>query len=351
MLDVESIILGTKFALVYVLILLALKVISSWKSFRYPIVLVLYILSIISYLFYDSPLSNTPAFLWLFLALTFLLPYFFWLFTRILFDDDLVLDYRHILLGIAVVVSSVSLTLLREVQGLPAVLHKIIEKGPELIATTFVVFAMVIVYSGIKTELHENRLRFRIVFIVLNSIVIILTALFGFDENLTSFQGKGSVLQLIQLLVILVLLSVFVLYMINIQKGFFLEVEEELIPETIDEKLQNKIEQLFQDEKIYREEGLTIAKLAEKLNEKEYIIRKVINQQMNYKNFNDFLNQYRIKDACEILSDPEKVKTTILEISYEVGFKSLAPFNRAFKTITEKTPTEFRKEKSEKWSH
>lgn len=350
MLDVESIILGTKFALVYVLILLALKVISSWKSFRYPIVLVLYILSIISYLFYDSPLSNSPTFLWLFLAPTFLLPYFFWLFTRILFDDHLVLDYRHILLGIGVVGSCVSLTLLRDVQGLPAVIHKVIEKGPELIASAFVVFSMVIVYSGIKTELHENRLRFRIVFIALNSVVIILTALFGFDENSTSFH-EGTLLQLIQLLIILVLLSVFVLYMINIQKGFFLEVEDESIPETVDEKLQNRIEQLFQDEKIYREEGLTIAKLAEKINEKEYMIRKVINQQMNYKNFNDFLNQYRIKDACHILSDPDQHKKTVLEISYEVGFNSLAPFNRAFKTITEKTPTEFRKEKSEKWGH
>lgn len=350
MLDIESIILGTKFALVYLLLLLILKVISSWKSFRYPIVLVFYVLSIISYLFYDSPLSNNPAFLWIFLAPTFLLPYFFWLFTRILFDDDLVLDYRHILLGIGVVGSCVSLTLLRDIEGLPLALHKVIEKGPELIATTFVVFAMVIVYSGIKTELLENRLRFRIVFIIMNSVIIILTALFGFDENSTNFHG-GSILQLIQLIAILIILSLFVLYMINIQKGFFLEVEPEVVSETIDEKLQNKIEQFFQDDKLYREEGLTIAKLAEKMNEKEYIIRKVINQQMNYKNFNDFLNQYRIKDACQILSDPDQAKKTILEISYEVGFNSLAPFNRAFKTITEKTPTEFRKEKSEKWNH
>ena len=350
MFDVERVILGIKFVLVYALILLILKIIEYWKFFKYPIVLIFYVLSILSYLMYESPLSNNPAFLWLFLTPTFLLPYFFWLFTRILFDDDLVLDYRHILLGIAVVVTCVSLTILDGVEGLNQTFKNVIDKGPELVATTFVILAMFLAYSGIKTELSEKRLKFRIVFISLNSFVIILTVLFGFDETTKTF-ASGSLLQLIQLLMILILLSVFILYMINIQKGFFLEKPVEHIIETIDEKLQNKIEQLFQDEKIYREEGLTIAKLAEKLNEKEYLIRKVINQQMNYRNFNDFLNQYRIKDACEILSDPEKAKTTILEISYEVGFNSLAPFNRAFKTITEKTPTEFRKEKSENWNH
>lgn len=350
MLDVESIILGTKFSLVYVLILLILAVIKYWRSFKYPIILIFYVLSIISYLMYESPLSNNPGFLWVFLPPTFLLPYFFWLFTRILFEDDLILDHRHILLGIAVLTVCVSLTLLGEAVWLNETIRNVIDKVPELIATTFVFMAMLVAYSGIKTELLEHRLKFRIVFISLNSFVIILTALFGFDETSKTFAG-GSTLQLIQLLMILIILSAFILYMINVQKGFFLEKEEEPVIENIDEKLQNKIEQLFQDEKIYREEGLTIAKLAEKLNEKEYIIRKVINQQMNYKNFHDFLNQYRIKDACDILSDPEKAKTTILEISYEVGFNSLAPFNRAFKTITEKTPTEFRKEKSEKWNH
>ncbi len=344
MMDVEHLIVGVKFALFYAILLVILKLISNWKSFTYPLVLISYLLTIVSYLMYESPLSNTPAFLWLFLGPTFLLPYLFWLFTRMLFEDDLVLGYQHIFLGLGVLVACVSFTLLDNSPWINENILKIIDKGPELIATIFVIYAMIIAYSGIKTELLEKRLKFRIVFISLNSSIIILTALFGFDETTKTFES-GSLLQLIQLIMILVILSVFILYMINIQKGFFIEKKEDPILESIDEKLQNKIEQLFQDDKIYKEEGMTIAKLAEKINEKEYIIRKVINQQMNYKNFNEFLNKYRINEACEILSDHNQSKITVLEISYEVGFSSLAPFNRAFKTITGKTPTEYRKEK------
>ena len=56
-----------------------------------------------------------------------------------------------------------------------------------------------------------------------------------------------------------------------------------------------------------------------------------------------FLNQYRINDACETLSDPTQVKKTILEIAYELGYQSIGPFNKAFKDLKGLTPTAYRK--------
>lgn len=68
----------------------------------------------------------------------------------------------------------------------------------------------------------------------------------------------------------------------------------------------------------------------------------LINHHMN-KHFFDFINEYRIEKAKEILKDASKSKVTILEILYEVGFNSKSSFNTAFKKHTNQTPTEFRK--------
>ena len=99
------------------------------------------------------------------------------------------------------------------------------------------------------------------------------------------------------------------------------------------------------NEQAWRTEGLTIRLLSEKMGVKEYRLRQAINQHLGYRNFNDYLNGYRIREACAVLSDPSKKELTVLEISYPLGYASLAPFNKAFKDTTGMTPTEWRKSK------
>ena len=72
-------------------------------------------------------------------------------------------------------------------------------------------------------------------------------------------------------------------------------------------------------------------------------MRRVINAQLGFKNFNDFLNSYRISDARAILADPAQSRKTILEIGYELGYQSIGPFNKAFREQTGTTPTAYRK--------
>ena len=96
-------------------------------------------------------------------------------------------------------------------------------------------------------------------------------------------------------------------------------------------------------ERPYRTEGLTIAALAAQLGEQEYRLRRLINGELGFRNFNDFLNQYRINDACETLSDPAQIRKTILEIAYDLGYQSIGPFNKAFRDLKGVTPTVYRK--------
>jgi hypothetical protein len=60
-----------------------------------------------------------------------------------------------------------------------------------------------------------------------------------------------------------------------------------------DTQLRIKLESLIQEKKIYRKEGLTIGELAELMNGQEYRVRRLINGELGFRNFNDFLNKYR----------------------------------------------------------
>ncbi|BES72364.1 hypothetical protein RE428_33820 [Marinobacter nanhaiticus D15-8W] len=90
----------------------------------------------------------------------------------------------------------------------------------------------------------------------------------------------------------------------------------------------------------YRTERLTLAMLSQATEIPEYRLRRVINQTLGYRNFNDYINQLRIADASRrLLREPE---TPILNISLDVGYRTLSSFNRAFREITAMTPTEYR---------
>jgi len=59
------------------------------------------------------------------------------------------------------------------------------------------------------------------------------------------------------------------------------------------------------------------------------------------KTYVDFLNEVRIGHACKLLIDTQK---TVLEISIESGFNTLANFNKQFLKLKQLTPSGFRKQ-------
>jgi len=97
-------------------------------------------------------------------------------------------------------------------------------------------------------------------------------------------------------------------------------------------------------ERIHRREGLTIAMLAAELDLPAYRLRQVINEGLGYRNFNAFLNRYRIDEAKAALADASQRGVPVLTIAIDAGFQSIGPFNRAFKADTGMTPTEFRRD-------
>ena len=101
---------------------------------------------------------------------------------------------------------------------------------------------------------------------------------------------------------------------------------------------------IFKKEQLYREAGLTISTLAQKLSIPEYRLRSFIHKQLGFRNFNAMLHQYRVEDASELLIDNGSISVPILTIALTVGYQSITPFNNAFRKIKGVTPSEYRKQ-------
>lgn len=94
----------------------------------------------------------------------------------------------------------------------------------------------------------------------------------------------------------------------------------------------------------YLNSGLTIGALANELNIPEHRLRKLINNGLGYRNFASFINDHRIDMAKRELAKPDMASAQITTLAFDVGYASLAPFNRAFRERTGMSPREFREQ-------
>ena len=110
----------------------------------------------------------------------------------------------------------------------------------------------------------------------------------------------------------------------------------------VDLLLMSSIERLMKEEKIYKDPTLTVDMIAEKLDTKRHAISVIINR-CTKKNFNTFINEYRIKEAIQMLSKEDLKIFSIDHIASNSGFNDRINFYRIFKKITGLSPSEFKK--------
>jgi len=96
----------------------------------------------------------------------------------------------------------------------------------------------------------------------------------------------------------------------------------------------------MQNERLYADHDLRVGSLADIIGMPEYQLRKKINQSLGFRNFNQFVNGYRIEEAGQrLLSEP---RTPVLSIALDVGFRSISSFNSAFQAHFGVSPTAYR---------
>jgi len=99
---------------------------------------------------------------------------------------------------------------------------------------------------------------------------------------------------------------------------------------------------LVKEEQLFLDPNLTLSQLSRRSKINTSLLSFIINKGLN-KNFNDFINEYRVEEVKRQLKDPEKSQYSILAIAFDCGFNSKATFNRVFKRIAGKAPSNFRK--------
>ena len=97
---------------------------------------------------------------------------------------------------------------------------------------------------------------------------------------------------------------------------------------------------LFNDEKIYKNNNLSLEFLSERLGTTRHNTSQVINEHFDM-NFFELVNTYRINEAKDILKDDRNNNLTIIQVAYEVGFNNKVTFNKSFKKQLSLTPSQF----------
>lgn len=122
---------------------------------------------------------------------------------------------------------------------------------------------------------------------------------------------------------------------------------EETISKNDDEKLIfDKINEFLENEKIFTEPKLTVEHLANKVDISSNKLSNII-KQFSDKNFNDYINEYRIDLAKKMLIHRDYKNYTVTSIGLESGFNSKSTFYYTFKKYTGITPSQYQKTSAE----
>ncbi|MBV8324836.1 helix-turn-helix transcriptional regulator [Chryseobacterium sp.] len=107
------------------------------------------------------------------------------------------------------------------------------------------------------------------------------------------------------------------------------------ISETQADNFVSRLEKLMNAEELYKDPNLKLNDLASRINISAHQLSQLLNDNLG-KSFSTYINEYRIKEACEKIENGSYLK--IEEIGYEVGFNSKSTFFSTFKKIKNTTP-------------
>jgi putative ABC transport system permease protein len=101
------------------------------------------------------------------------------------------------------------------------------------------------------------------------------------------------------------------------------------------------LKKMLKVNRYYEDPELNLPSLAEKTGLHPNELSKIVNTVL-HKNFNDFINEYRIAEVVRRMQDPSFNHLTLVGIAFESGFNSKTTFNRAFKKMTGRSPADYK---------
>ncbi|MCW3162146.1 helix-turn-helix domain-containing protein [Chryseobacterium oryctis] len=106
------------------------------------------------------------------------------------------------------------------------------------------------------------------------------------------------------------------------------------------ERLFSRIEETMKEKMLFKDAKFNLSALSVELEVNSAYISKAIRYK-GFPNFNNYLNIYRINHVKELFTEVDFQKTTLMYIYTEAGFSNQSTFNRVFKQIEGKTPSNY----------
>jgi AraC-like DNA-binding protein len=273
-------------------------------------------------------------------------PGLFWLFARTWFNDESRVGWRSWLLIVAPI--PVVIVLMR---------HSTLQDEIFLTAITimrasmfgFAIAGLWTAWRGRDGDLVETRRRFRASMIWTVGAFVILTNCIEMLVYAALIPNTSR--HVIEAGILLLCFAFCAAMFVTRQRDLFAPAmgyrltpapKETATDQGADAPLAEKLKAYMQSERAWRDEALSISKLAAQLGEQEYRLRRTINGMMGHRNFAAFLSGYRLAEVKEALTDPSQREVPIITIALDAGFGSLGPFNRAFREAEGMTPSTYR---------
>lgn len=287
----------------------------------------------------------------------------FWIFVQALFDDEFAFTPLHGAAWLAAAVVSVFNCVAAADPGSPlAAVTLGLQRSVPLL---FAVLAATAAAAHWRDDLVEERRRVR-VFIVVAGVAYTLAMLVA---RLASPRGRLSgVTSLVDVVALGVIVAVMAWRLLRVGGSDLFPSAQRIVlapgaaarpthgaavalaepdrvpPDPVEERLAGSLQRMMEQERAYRSDDISVANLAARLAVPEYRLRRLINQRLGHRNFNAYVNGFRLDEARAALADPARRSLPVLTIALDAGFQSIGPFNRAFKAATGITPTEFRRQ-------
>lgn len=99
----------------------------------------------------------------------------------------------------------------------------------------------------------------------------------------------------------------------------------------------------MEESEVWKDTELSISKLSNQTAIPKHHLSEVLNEHLG-KSFYEFVNEYRVEYAKQLLINKDYANWSIIAIAYECGFNSKNAFNISFKKSTQQTPSEFKKD-------
>ena len=117
---------------------------------------------------------------------------------------------------------------------------------------------------------------------------------------------------------------------------------EALLPATTVDPVLALLKKAMEEDRLYLNDTLTLQIVSRHTGIAPKTISAILNQHL-HKNFNEYINEYRVALFKEKILQEEAGQLTLTGIAYDCGFGSQATFQRVFKQLTGMSPSAYKR--------